>query len=54
MNKKLFENPNIKDIKSNIKEHPKTSRKLSKTIRQAAKIDSYSFLYSDTKEVEIC
>ena len=32
---KTFENPNIVDIKSVITEHPKTSHKLSKTIRQA-------------------
>ena len=35
---KTFENPNIVDIKSVIIEHPKTSHKLPKTIRQAAKV----------------
>ena len=35
---KTFENPNIVDIKSVITEYQKTSRKLSKTIRQAEKI----------------
>ena len=37
---KNFENPNIVDIKSVITEHPKTSHKLSKTIRQAEKVGS--------------
>ena len=37
------------DIKSVIAEHPKTSHKLSKTIRQAEKVSSNSSLYSDTK-----
>ena len=32
---KPFEKPNIVDIKSIITEHPKTSHKFSKTIRQA-------------------
>ena len=45
-----FENPNLVDIKSIITEHPKTSDKLSKTIRQAEKVGSNSFLYSDTKK----
>ena len=44
---KAFENPNIADIKSVITEHPKTSHKLSKTIRQAEKVGSNSSLYSD-------
>ena len=35
---KAFENPNIIDIKRNIAEHPKTSHKLSKTIRQSEKV----------------
>ena len=35
---KTFENPNIVDIKSVIIEHPKTSHKLSKSIRQAEKV----------------
>ena len=30
---KAIENPNIVDIKSDVIEHPKTSHKLSKTIR---------------------
>ena len=50
---KTFENPNIVDIKSVITEHPKTSHKLSKTIRQAEKVGSNSSLYSDTKKVKI-
>ena len=37
-----FENPNIVDIKSVITEHPETSHKLSKTIRQAEKLGSNS------------
>ena len=49
---KIFENPNIFDIKSIIAEHPKTSHKLSKTIRQAEKVGSKSSLYSDTKKVK--
>ena len=40
-------------IKSVIAEHPKTSHKLSKTIRQTEKVGSNSFLYSDTKKVKI-
>ena len=40
------------DIKSDITEHPKTSRKLSKTIRQAEKLSSNSSLHSDTKKRE--
>ena len=47
---KSFENPNIVDIKSVITEHPKTSQKLSKTIRQAKKVGSNSSLYNDTKK----
>ena len=46
---KNFENPNIVDKKSVITEHPKTSHKLSKTIRQAEKVGSNNSLYSDTK-----
>ena len=46
---KTFENPNTVDIKSVITEHPKTSHKLPKTIRQTEKVDSNSPLYSDTK-----
>ena len=44
---------NIVDIKSVITEHPETSQKLSKTIRQAEKVGSNSSLYSDIKKVEI-
>ena len=54
--RKTFESPNIFDIKSVVIEHPKTSHKLSKTIRQAEKVtevgsgESYnSSLYSETK-----
>ena len=50
---KTFEKPNIVDIKSVITEHRKTSHKLSKTIRQAAKVGSDSCLYSDTKKSKI-
>ena len=49
---KTFENPNTVDIKSVITEHPKTSHKLSKTIRQAEKAGSNSSLYSGTKRVK--
>ena len=35
---KNFENPNTVDIKSVIKEHPKTPHELSKTLRQAEKV----------------
>ena len=50
---KIFESPNIINIKSVITEHPKNSHKLSKTIRQAeniSQVSTYSSLYSDTKE----
>ena len=57
---KTFENPNIVDIKLVIIEHPKTSHKLSKTIRQCEKVpqigsgkSSNSSLYSDRKKVKI-
>ena len=53
---KAIENPNIVDIKAVIIEHPKTSRKLSKTIRQAGNVSqeitdksSNSPLDSETK-----
>ena len=49
---KIFENPNIVDIKSIITEHPKISHKLSKTIRLAKKVGFNSPLYSDTKKCE--
>ena len=42
---KALENPNIVDIKLFVPENPKTSHKLSKTIRQAKKVGSNSFLY---------
>ena len=35
---KTFQNQNIVDIKSDIIEHPKTSHKLSKTIRKGGKL----------------
>ena len=38
------------DIKAVTTEHPKTSHKLSNTIRQAEKVGSNSSLYSDTKK----
>ena len=47
---KSFRNSNIVDIKSVIRKHPKTSHKLSKTIRQAEKLSYDSSLYSDTKK----
>ena len=37
-----MENPNIADTKSVIIEHPKTSHKLSKTVRQAEKVSQVS------------
>ena len=40
------------DIKSVITEYPKTSHKLSKTIRQAEKLGFNSYLYSDTEKVK--
>ena len=49
---KTFENPNIVDIKSIIKEHAKTLNKLSKTIRRVEKVGFNSSLYSDTKKVK--
>ena len=49
---KIFENPNIVDIKSVITEHPKTSHKLSKTIAKGEKVGSNSSFYSDTKKHE--
>ena len=41
---KTFEKPNIVKTKSITTENPKTSHKLSKTIRQAEKVSSNSFL----------
>ena len=55
---KATENPNIVGIKSVIIEHPKTSHKLSKTIRQAGKVSqvgsgkSGSPLHSETNKTE--
>ena len=46
---RTFQNPEIVDKKSAIREYRKTSYKLSKTIRQAKKLNSNSSLYSDTK-----
>ena len=46
------ENPNIYDIKSAIKEHPKTSYRLSKTIKKGENVASNSSLYSDTKKLD--
>ena len=43
---KTFDNV---DTTSVITEHPKTSLKLSKTIRQVEKVSSSSSLYSDIK-----
>ena len=40
-------------MKSVITEHPKTSRKLSETIRQDEKVSSNSSIYSGTKKVNI-
>ena len=41
------------DIKSDITEHQKISRKLSKVVRQAEKVSSNNSLYSHTKNVPI-
>ena len=53
---KTIKNPKIVDIKSAIIEHPKTSGKLSKTLKQAKKIGSgkkfESPLYRETKKSE--
>ena len=46
---KTFQNPNIVDIKSVITEHPKTSHKLSKTIRQAEKVALYIVIQKNVK-----
>ena len=45
----LKKNPNIVDIKSVITEHPKISKKLSKTIGNGKKVSSNNSLYSDPK-----
>ena len=53
LKRKTFENSNIVDRKLVIIEHPKTSHKLPKAIRQAENIsqaESNSSLYSDTKK----
>ena len=44
---KTFEKPNSVDIKSVITEHPKTSHKLSKTLREVEKEGCNSSLYSE-------
>ena len=49
---KPFKNSDIVDMKSVITKHPKTSHKLSKTLRQAEKVGSNSSLYRDTKKVK--
>ena len=50
---KTSESTNILDIKSIITDHPKTSHKLSKTVRQAEKVGYNSSLYSDAKKWKI-
>ena len=58
---KPIESPNIADIESVTIEHPKTSRKLSKTTRQGKNVpqivdagkSSNSPLYSDTKKPKV-
>ena len=50
---KSFKSPNIVDIKSFISEHPKTSHKLSKTIRQAEKVGSNIFYIVIHKTMKI-
>ena len=50
---KTFENPNTVDLISVIREHPKASYKLSKTIKKGQKAGSISFLYSHTKKCKI-
>ena len=57
---KTFENPNTVDVKSATIEHPETSLKLPKSIRQAKKLSqegsgkNYNSLwYSQTKKVKI-
>ena len=44
----MNQNPNIVDVKSVMRKHPKTAHKLSK----GAKVDSNSSLYSDMKKSE--
>ena len=51
---KTFENPNIVNIKSVIIEHPKTSHKLFKTIRQAVKISQVGSGNSSKKTLKKC
>ena len=54
---KSIESPNVVDIKSASIETPRTSHKLSKTIRQGQVVDagrnSINLLYSDTTKCEI-
>ena len=50
---KIFENSNIVDTRSVIIEHPKTSHKLNKAIRQAqnvSQVGSNNLLYNHTKK----
>ena len=49
---KTFENPDIVDLKSVVREHPKTSYKLSKFMRKTEKVGTNSSLYSDTRNKE--
>ena len=48
---KATENPNIVDIKSVIIEHPKTSHKLTPTIRQAKKVCQVGFCKSSNSSL---
>ena len=43
---------NIVNIKSVITEHPKTSHKLSKTIREAEKVGSNSLWYKKSENIK--
>ena len=47
---KAFENLNIVGIRPVITEHPNSSHKLCKTVRQAKKVGFNSSLYSDLKK----
>ena len=49
---RTFENSNIFWYRFIYYRHPKTSHKLSKTMRQAEKVNSNISLYSDTKQRE--
>ena len=54
---KTIENPAIGYIKSSIREHPKTSHKFLKAIKEAKNVSSDknfdSHLYSETKKVKL-